>query len=152
MYIHKVGEYEVIFDSEDHYNFVTCLGGKKPKRRKIWVDNSSKKPYARLSFEGKDVRVHHILVGCPLNGKMVDHFNGNSLDNRLENLRVVSRSENQYNKPTKNKHRWITKQKNGRFQVMFRIGLGTYSTLEEAKKIAEEFIKNKNINIFKDFM
>jgi hypothetical protein len=152
MYIHKVSEYEVIFDSESDYNLVTCLRGKKPGRRKICIDKSIKnKPYAELSFEGKDVRIHHILVGFPLKGKMVDHFNGNSLDNRRENLRVVTRSENGYNKPSKTNHRWITKQKNGRFQVCFRIGLGTYLSLEEAQEVVRNFLNNNKIKIYKDF-
>ncbi len=152
MYTHLVGEYEVLFDSEADYDLVTLLGGKKPKRRKIYIDKSVKnKPYARVSFNGKDVRIHHLIVGMPEKGKMIDHFNGNSLDNRRCNLRHVTRSENGYNKPSKTGTRWITKQKNGRFQVCVRIGLGTYSTLEEAKNRVSQFLKEKGIKIYKDF-
>lgn len=152
MFIHKVGDSEVIFDSEADYDFVTLLGGRKPGRRKIYVDKSIKnKPYARVSFEGKDLRIHHMLAGKPAQGKMIDHFNGNSLDNRRSNLREVTRSENGYNKPSKTNHRWITKQKNGKFQVCFRIGLGTYSTLEEAQKVVRGFLTENNIKIYKDF-
>jgi HNH endonuclease len=152
MFIHKVREHEVIFDSEADYDLVTCLGGRKPGRRKIYVDKSRKnKPYARVSFNGKDIRVHHLLVGMPQDGKMVDHFNGNSLDNRRNNLRHVTRSENGYNKPSQTNHRWITKQKNGRFQVCFRIGLGTFDTLEKARDKVRSFINQNEIKIYKDF-
>lgn len=152
MYIHKVGEDEVIFDSEADYDLVTCLGGRKPKRRKIYIDRSvNNRPYARVSCNGRDIRVHQLIAGKAKNGKMIDHFNGNSLDNRRSNLRHVTRSENGYNKPSKTQSRWITKQKNGRFQVCVRIGLGTYSTLEEAKQKVADFLEEKGIKIYKDF-
>lgn len=47
----------------------------------------------------KHVRMHRAIVGAAP-GVMVDHINGNTLDNRRENLRVCSNSDNQ-----KNRHR-----------------------------------------------
>lgn len=46
----------------------------------------------------KDVNVylHRLVMGEP-KGKMVDHINGNPLDNRRENLRVTTNSQNQMN-------------------------------------------------------
>lgn len=151
MYVHKVNDHEVLFDSEEDYDLVTCLPGRKCIRRKIYVDDSSSKPYARVSFSGKDIRIHHILQGHPVNGRMVDHFNGNSLDNRRVNLRIVTRSENGYNKPSRSNSRWITKQKNGKYQVCFRVGLGTFETLEKAQEVVRDFLKEKNIKIYRDF-
>ena len=40
--------------------------------------------------------LHRLIVNCP-KGKVVDHINGNTLDNRKENLRICSKLENQYN-------------------------------------------------------
>lgn len=51
---------------------------------------------------------HAFLGQCP-QGYVVDHINGDSYDNRLENLRYVSRSENGLNSHT------------GRFRGGFRI-------------------------------
>lgn len=154
MYIHQVGKFEVIFDSKEDYDLVTEVDiGRKKGKRKIYVDNSSSKPYAKISLFGKDVKIHHLLKGRPLNKKMIDHFNGNSLDNRRGNLRVVSRSENGYNKPTKTKlFRGINKQKNGKYKVTFRLGLGSYYTLEEAKQVMLNYLKEKNIVIHEDFL
>lgn len=38
--------------------------------------------------------IHHAIVGFPLNGLIVDHINGDGLDNRRENLRFVNYREN----------------------------------------------------------
>lgn len=41
--------------------------------------------------------IHHAIMGRPINGMFIDHINGNRLDNRRENLRIVSRRENSQN-------------------------------------------------------
>lgn len=43
------------------------------------------------------IPLHRMLIDCP-EGKVVDHINGNSLDNRRENLRVCTQSQNTMNK------------------------------------------------------
>ncbi len=50
------------------------------------------------TIDGKKrtVSLHRLLMGEP-KGMQVDHINGNTLDNRRSNLRVVTASENQKN-------------------------------------------------------
>ena len=48
--------------------------------------------YAKARIEGRPVLMHRFLLDEP-EGKVVDHINGNTLDNRRCNLRVVGRSE-----------------------------------------------------------
>ncbi len=42
--------------------------------------------------------MHHYIIGKPLKGFMIDHRNGDSLDNRRENLRIVTNRVNQQNR------------------------------------------------------
>lgn len=56
-------------------------------------------PYAELrslKFAGKGIRLHRFLLDAP-EGQVVDHLNGNTLDNRRCNLRVTSQSQNTHN-------------------------------------------------------
>lgn len=63
----------------------------------------SLKGYARIEINRHTKRrcpfVHRLVLGLEFgDGKEVDHINGNKLDNRLSNLRIVTRSINQLNK------------------------------------------------------
>ena len=75
-------------------------------------------------------------------GQIVDHINGNGLDNRMDNLRICTHSQNSYNKktPSTNKtgfkgvckrgDKWrATIRKDGRY-----IELGLFQTPVEAHK------------------
>lgn len=46
--------------------------------------------------ERKTISMHRLIMGFP-DGLVIDHINHNGLDNRKENLRVVTVSENQKN-------------------------------------------------------
>ena len=87
-----------ILDLKDYYRyagFKWCIGGYKNKL------------YAtRGRISGPDglkiVRLHRLIMNEP-RGLLVDHKNGDSLDNRRANLRLATHSQNQCNKlKTKN--------------------------------------------------
>lgn len=75
------------------------------------------------------VFLHRLILNTNF---MVDHINGNRLDNRKENLRIVNHSQNQTNVNYKgvyqNKTKWIAKIKLNQKQVH----LGTFAYYEEA--------------------
>lgn len=52
--------------------------------------------YARRSCNGKSVSMHRTIMKAP-KGMDVDHINGNGLDNRRQNLRILTRSQNMLN-------------------------------------------------------
>jgi hypothetical protein len=54
--------------------------------------------YARTTISGKSVRLSHFIFGKPKNGNVIDHINNNAIDNRIDNLQEVSRSQNSQNK------------------------------------------------------
>jgi hypothetical protein len=60
--------------------------------------------YAQGLFEGKRIMMHHFIFGNPEDGFVVDHINRNKLDNRRENLRFATDSQNAQN-VSKREHR-----------------------------------------------
>lgn len=58
--------------------------------------------YARRSkkYKGKvtTIYMHHAVIGRPDDGMVVDHINGDSLDNRRSNLRMVDHAVNRRNR------------------------------------------------------
>jgi len=54
--------------------------------------------YANRSYHGGLLLMHREILGLRMfDGKIVDHINHNGLDNRRENLRICSYSQNQMN-------------------------------------------------------
>ena len=90
-------------------------------------------------------RMHRVIMKTP-KGMMTDHINGNTLDNRKENLRICTHSENQRNRVQHRRGRLVgyTEYKNKtrsgeviRYIAQRRtngkkIYLGYYNTPEEA--------------------
>lgn len=52
--------------------------------------------YFYASVNKKVKRLHRLIMNCP-DDMVVDHINGNTLDNRKCNLRVCTKLQNQYN-------------------------------------------------------
>ena len=77
------------------------------KKHKIYGRTQNGKRYAFLTINGKKIFLHRYLMGLG-NVKFspkqtVDHINGDSLDNRLCNLRICTQGENMKNIKKKNK-------------------------------------------------
>jgi len=55
------------------------------------------------------ILMHHMVVGFPLNRKNIDHLNGDGLDNRRVNLRIVPHRENMGNTKDRREHKTTSK-------------------------------------------
>lgn len=86
----------------------------------------------------------HRAILCPPNGKIVDHKNGNVLDNQRANLRLCTYQQNEYNKGVgvrnKSGFRGVSiSNKTGKWIVVVRVEgktryFGQFASAEEAAK------------------
>lgn len=60
--------------------------------------------YIQKNYRRKFVKLHQLVIGMSIDGKLTDHKNRNSLDNQRHNLRFATSQENSMNaSPYKNK-------------------------------------------------
>ena len=99
--------------------------------------------YFRHTLSGKTISLHRYIYGLDrLNGLVVDHINGDTLDNRKINLRAVTVEQNNMNRknrPNKTGYKGIKIARSKTEKYTARINykkksiyLGTFPTPEEA--------------------
>lgn len=134
-----------------------------------WRAIGNNKQYLAHSYNAKGQSIYlHQAVWLYHHGyipKVIDHINGNAMDNRIENLRPCTLSQNQFNSKKKVSNKsgfkgvvFHPKCKNKPWQAKInllgkRISLGYYATKEEAaiaynegaKRFAGEFANLNDI-------
>lgn len=107
------------------------------------INNKTGYMFYRLYKNGKRTKaitLHRMLalyfIPNPENYQYVDHINGNRTDNRLENLRWVSCSQNNHNS---NRKGYIFRPSTGKYVAIIqkdgkRTHLGSHNTPDEAHK------------------
>lgn len=135
----KFGNKIVLIDDED-WNLIKDF---------TWYPWSTKRHnsiYVRAAvpgIRGKEVRLHRLIMNAKP-GQLIDHKNGNALDNRKENLRITNSLGNNMNS-TKRKSstskfkgvHWGTREQKWKCQIQYnkkKIALGTYNSEIEAAK------------------
>jgi hypothetical protein len=99
-----------------------------------WYCHGNKYAARKIGKRGKNIYMHRLILNFPENLE-VDHINRNGLDNRKENLRIVTHQQNMMNQKNRDnsksgyKHINWDKQTN-RWRVI--IYLGSYSKIEDA--------------------
>lgn len=95
---------EVIFDDsmrevvESHRWYLNWTRSKKNPNFYAQIHFYDSDKY-KLGLRGQTgILAHHVVMGKPIKGFQVDHINGDSLDNRRENLRIVTPRQNAQNK------------------------------------------------------
>lgn len=105
--------------------------------------------YVYASVPGRTVKMHRFLTGPP-EGLVVDHLNGDSLDNTLLNLRICSQAENGMNRSGLNTNnssgvRGVSFHKaSGKWRATVRVNrrqkhLGLFEKMEDAEIAAVDY-------------
>jgi HNH endonuclease/AP2 domain len=87
------GQYTIVDD--EHYDYLMqwkWWAHWFPQMQQFYAERGK-----HIDGKLKTFSMHRVLMGEP-KGQDVDHKNGNCLDNRIENLRVCSHSENGHNR------------------------------------------------------
>ena len=133
----------------------------KPGDEVGWVWSKTSKsgtidgPYIRVGVHGKEYRAHRIIYkmihGDFDESLVIDHIDGDSLNNRPDNLRAVTQSVNRRNSiKRRNNTSGITgvswDKANQKWMVQVRLNnkgttLGRYHDKEDAAKVVEEYRK-----------
>ena len=136
---------------------VSNLGNVKNLRSNLILTQSSSNGYKIVRLfdnigKGKTFRIHQLVAMAFLNHipnryeLVVDHINNNPLDNRLENLQLITNRLNCSKDRNRDLPPGVYRRPNGKFRVTTSINgkyksLGTFSTVEEASNAYQEFIK-----------
>ena len=125
----------------------------------VGTNLSHGRKYLTVQIDGKHYRVHRVIYFMFYGSfpKVVDHINGDASDNRIENLRAASHSENSWNaKKTKANTSgikgvsWHKKCSmwRARIKVQYKeINLGFYKSIQQA----EQAVKQARLNLHGEF-
>lgn len=134
--------YNTFIDDEDY---------EKVTRYTWYINRKEEKLKNKIYYECKikdctgrhTIRLHRIIMNLQTgDGKIVDHINGDTLDNRKSNLRICTNKENVRNQKKSRKntsgYKGVSFNKRDRkYQAHIRVdgrkkGLGYYNTAQEA--------------------
>ena len=102
--------------------------------------------YLINTIEGYTILMHRYIMNAP-NNLMVDHINHNTLDNRKDNLRLCTSSQNNINR----KINGYTIRDGNKYEVSIRIDgkptyLGRFDSKEEALNIRKKYYDDDHKN------
>ena len=93
----EMADCETIIDDEDYERIVEAIKYKNGKPGK-WYAHKTCAGSGYYAFAGDHRKSMHRVIMDPPKGMDIDHIDGNTLDNRKENLRICTRSQNCQNK------------------------------------------------------
>jgi hypothetical protein len=110
--------------------------------------NLDKDGYIRVRINGAEFRAHRVIWemhnGPIPEGTLIDHIDGNKCNNRLSNLRLATRRQNNVNSKVKSNRiydlpKGVTMNTGGKFRAKIKykgdtICIGTYNSIEEAER------------------
>lgn len=129
---------------------------KRFKKEKILKGTIRQEGYLTVGLRKRTIDVHKLIAICFLNHTpcgyelVVDHINLNKLDNRAENLRIITQRKNSNLKHIKSTSKytgvsWNNKNKNWISYISIKkkmIYLGSFDSEEEASLFYENAVKS----------
>lgn len=105
----------------------------------------NEKGYVVTDIKGKKVRLHNLILNRDTSDPKIvcDHINRNKLDNRKENLRIVTQKENNLNRNVTAKHIYYHKTNNRWDVIINRKSIGSRKTKELAEKLYRQYCENQ---------
>lgn len=141
----RIGQ-EIVKLDEDIFNFI------KNNNCSLSINTKSRYKYVKIYLNGKQEYLHRLIMK-PTKGQIIDHINGDTLDNCRHNLRICSQSENIMNSKIKggtSKYKGVSyrpeqkRKKHWRAYIWINdryVSLGTYLTEKEAAKAYNDAAK-----------
>lgn len=117
------GPWETRLDDEDYERYCSYF----------WQVTSGKKRYCVRKEEGKILWLHREIMGSP-EGRIVDHRDGDGLNNQRSNLRVVTAAQNTFN----------TRKQSRQTSSCFK---GTYYNTSKGKWLARLVFEGVSYNL-----
>lgn len=137
----------ILLDVEDFHDIAA---------KSSWCLNGS--GYATGNFMGKSSLLHRLIMKASP-GEIIDHINGNRLDNRRHNLRSTTQTTNNHNRHSGRLPKNIVKSyRTGKFMVIFeqarkKVQFGQFKTLPPAVALARKVREHlRNGEAIKDFI
>jgi hypothetical protein len=159
--MNNIGDFfEIIDDVLWRKAFTNNYGRFHRPRRVTLSSNNGKKGYCRITLPLTRIRImyHRIvweLVHGPIpNNMQIDHIDGNPLNNKISNLRIVTSRQNNQNRKIHRKGRLVGTcyiKKNNKWLAQCTINgrhfnLGYYNTETEAHEAYKKFIEERGVS------
>lgn len=137
------GKFEILIDIDDIPKIKKYYWGIKPD------GNNKTKFYVQSTYKNKRIHLHRYILGLGSfdRSNCVDHINGNTLDNRKQNLRICTHKENLQNLKLNKRNKcgikyisWCEPQQRWRVYIK-GLYLGSFKTVEEAKLVLNKHLQ-----------